>query len=178
MLIINTHKRRKQKKRFYKSKFYSNLSRQKNQFIYYISYEFKNSNWHQFQNSKFNSNLYFVKKKRTSNPHHYALISFQKKNLIKIQRWILKFHRCKHNRKIVWRSKHINAILTNLVYSIQSVIACRSRAVGTHSLKFFPFPLVPSYYALARSQFDLSGIHEPIRNEICSILTNRSRNNV
>lgn len=46
------------------------------------------------------------------------------------------------------------------------------------SLKFFPFPLVPPYYALARSQFDLSGIHEPIRNEICSILTNRSKFNL
>lgn len=38
--------------------------------------------------------------------------------------------------------RNVYAILTNLVYSIQSVIACRSRAVETHSLEFFSFALV------------------------------------
>lgn len=79
------------------------------------------------KNSKFNSNLYFIKKKELQIP----IVMFLKRKQIEI-RWIPKFHRFKHSRKVAWTSEYINAILTNLVYSIQSVIACRSRAVGTH----------------------------------------------
>lgn len=79
------------------------------------------------KNSKFNSNLYFIKKKELQIP----IVMILKRKRIEI-RWIPKFHRFKHSRKVAWTSEYINAILTNLVYSIQSVIACRSRAVGTH----------------------------------------------
>lgn len=86
-------------------------------------------------------NLYKKKKKEhISSSHHYGPASFQKKKKNN-QNSMVDSIGASMTEKLHGR-RNVYAILTNLVYSIQSVIACRSRAVETHSLEFFSFALV------------------------------------